>query len=91
MSPVHGYTGAGRAYPTGGLETFKPTLMAGVPKVWETIKAGAELKIKKAGAVGTFLVSLAIKMKARATKNYMYTPLFNVLLKKFKVRFIMTQ
>ena len=41
-------------------------------------------KVKKAGPTAEFLISLAIKMKATAAKNRMYTPLFNVLLKKFK-------
>lgn len=27
-------SGPERAYPTGALEEFQPTLMAGVPKVW---------------------------------------------------------
>uniref|UniRef100_A0A7S4IMN0 AMP-dependent synthetase/ligase domain-containing protein n=1 Tax=Prymnesium polylepis TaxID=72548 RepID=A0A7S4IMN0_9EUKA len=77
--------GPERAYPTGGLEEFKPTLMAGVPKVWETIKAGAQAKVAKAGPVASFLISLAIEMKASAAYSYRKTPLFNVLLKKFKM------
>jgi len=58
--------------------------MAGVPKVWETIKAGAQLKVAKAGAVASFLIGLAVEMKALAAYQYRRTPLFNVLLKKFK-------
>ena len=77
-------TGPERAYPHGGLEEFKPTLMAGVPKVWEAIKMGALAKVKKAGAVAVFLISLAVKMKAFGARHYRRTPLFNVLLKKFK-------
>mmetsp|Transcript_4297 Transcript_4297/g.7149 ORF Transcript_4297/g.7149 Transcript_4297/m.7149 type:complete len:735 (+) Transcript_4297:70-2274(+) len=76
--------GPEKAYPCGGLEEFKPSLMAGVPKVWETIKAGAEAKVKKAGAFAQFLISTAITQKALATKQRRNTPLFNVLLKKFK-------
>jgi len=76
--------GPERAYPTGALEEFKPTLMCGVPKVWETIKAGAQLKVAKAGAVASFLIGLAVEMKAMAAMHYRKTPLFNVLLKKFK-------
>ena len=41
--------GPEKAYPTGALEEFKPSLMAGVPKVWETIKAGAQLKVATVG------------------------------------------
>lgn len=76
--------GPERAYPCGALEEFKPTLMCGVPKVWEGIKAGAQKKVEKKGAAAKFLIALAIKMKAMAAKNRMYTPVFNVLLKTFK-------
>jgi long-chain acyl-CoA synthetase len=76
--------GPERAYPHGGLEEFKPTLMAGVPKVWESIKAGALAKVNKAGAVAKFLIGVAVRMKAFGAKHYRKTPLFNVLLKKFK-------
>ena len=40
--------------------------------------------MSKAGPTAVFLVGLAVKMKALATKQYRYTPLFNLLLKKFK-------
>jgi len=76
--------GPEKCKPTGSLEEFQPTLMAGVPKVWEAIKAGALAKVSKAGPTAVFLVGLAVKMKALATKQYRYTPLFNLLLKKFK-------
>ena len=77
-------TGPERAYPHGGLEEFKPTLMCGVPKVWEAIRVGAMAKVEKAGALAKFLISLAVRMKALGNKQYRKTPLFNVLLKKFK-------
>ncbi|EOD21444.1 long chain acyl-CoA synthetase [Emiliania huxleyi CCMP1516] len=89
--------GPEKCKPTGSLEEFQPTLMAGVPKVWEAIKAGAlakawqggadgglAVKVSKAGPTAVFLIGLAVKMKALATKQYRYTPLFNLLLKKFK-------
>jgi len=76
--------GPERAYPHGALEEFKPTLMAGVPKVWESIKAGAQAKVNKAGPVPKFLIGLAIRMKAIAAYQHRSTPLFNVLLKRFK-------
>jgi len=77
-------TGPERAYPHGALEEFKPTLMCGVPKVWEAIRVGALAKVAKAGALAKFLISLAVRMKAFAATHYRKTPLFNVLLKKFK-------
>jgi len=76
--------GPEKAYPHGGLEEFKPSLMCGVPKVWEAIKAGALAKVKKAGPLAQFLISTAVAQKAWAAKQRRTTPLFNVLLKKFK-------
>lgn len=76
--------GPEKCYPHGGLDEFKPTLMAGVPKVWENIKAGAQLKVKKKGEVACFLISLAVKMKALAEKQRRFTPVFAILLKSFK-------
>jgi len=70
--------------PGGALEEFSPTLMCGVPKVWETIRVGALAKVEKAGALAKFLIGLAVMCKARAALHYRKTPLFNVLLKKFK-------
>lgn len=77
--------GPEKAYPKGSLEEFSPTLMAGVPKVWETIKKGAEAKIEKASPVKQFLFKLALKMKKIAVANGGYTPLFDKLVfKSFK-------
>ena len=53
-------------------------------QVWEAIRAGALAKVEKAGALAKFLIGLAVKMKAIANKQHRKTPLFNVLLKKFK-------
>ena len=77
-------SGPERAYPHGALEEFRPSLMCGVPKVWEAIRVGALAKVAKAGALAKFLISLAVRMKAFANTHYRTTPLFNVLLKKFK-------
>lgn len=76
--------GPEKAYPNGGLDEFTPSMMAGVPKVWEGIKAGAEAKVKKAGPLAAFLIKTAIEQKAWATTQQRDTPLFNLLLGKFK-------
>mmetsp|Transcript_46360 Transcript_46360/g.100815 ORF Transcript_46360/g.100815 Transcript_46360/m.100815 type:complete len:745 (-) Transcript_46360:100-2334(-) len=77
--------GPERCYPTGGLEEFRPTLMAGVPKVWETIKKGAEIKVAKGGALTQFLFALSLRVKKAAVKSHRYTPLFDLLIfRKFK-------
>lgn len=78
-------SGPERCYPTGGLEEFRPTLMAGVPKVWETIKKGAEAKLGKASEAAAFLFKVALRMKKAAVKSHRYTPLFDLLVfKKFR-------
>jgi len=76
--------GPERAYPHGAFDEFKPTLMAGVPKVWEGIKAGAQAKVAKSGKFASFLISFAIKMKAMADRQRRSAPLMSLLLKKFK-------
>lgn len=78
-------SGPEKCYPTGGLEEFKPTCMAGVPKVWETIQKGATSKIEKSSPIVQFLFTLAMKMKKQAVKQHRYTPVFDLLVfKKFK-------
>eukprot|EP00755_Sulcionema_specki_P007187 Sspe_Gene.37539::Locus_18119_Transcript_1_3_Confidence_0.625_Length_2473::g.37539::m.37539/K01897/ACSL, fadD; long-chain acyl-CoA synthetase len=77
--------GPGKCMPTGALETFRPTVMGAVPKVWETIKSGAEVKISKGGAAKAFLFNLALKTRSAALYRGMDTPLFNLLVfSKFK-------
>jgi len=77
--------GPEKCYPIGGLEEFGPTLMAGVSKVWETIKKGAEAKLAKSGPVPQFLFKVALRMKKAALRSQRYTPLFDLLVfRKFK-------
>lgn len=77
--------GPERCYPTGGLEEFRPTLMAGVPKVWETIKKGAEVKLEKSSPAVKYLFELALRIKKAAIRTHRYTPLFDaIVFKKFK-------
>ena len=35
------------AYPIGALEQYSPTIMAGVPKIWDVIKKGVQAKVAK--------------------------------------------
>lgn len=77
--------GPEKCYPTGGLEEFRPTLMAGVPKVWEGIKKGAEAKLEKSGDVANFLFKVALRLKKSAMWQHRYTPVFDLLIfRKFK-------
>ena len=73
------------AYPTGALEHYAPTLMAAVPKIWDTIKKGLQAKIAASSPIAQFLVATAFEAKMMAIKHGYDTPLFNVLVfKKFK-------
>jgi len=65
--------------PIGALEEFKPTLMVGVPKIWDIIKKGVEAKVKKGSAVSRVLVETALKAKYFALEHGYDTPLFNAL------------
>eukprot|EP00994_Dinema_validum_P000817 NODE_115_length_2475_cov_53.618302_g81_i0.p1 GENE.NODE_115_length_2475_cov_53.618302_g81_i0~~NODE_115_length_2475_cov_53.618302_g81_i0.p1 ORF type:complete len:761 (+),score=210.35 NODE_115_length_2475_cov_53.618302_g81_i0:62-2344(+) len=75
----------GACYPTGSLEEFKPTLMAGVPKVWETIKSAANVKMSHAGPMVKAIMAAAFATKKWSFPIGKSTPLFNLLVfKKFK-------
>lgn len=72
------------SYPIGALEEFSPTLMVGVPKIWDTIKKGIMAKVGAGSPVAQFLVQTAIEWRKFALKNGFDTPLFKALVfKKF--------
>ena len=72
------------AYPIGALEQYKPTLMVGVPKIWDVIKKGVQAKIGGESKVKQFLVNTAFEIRMRARKLGFDTPLFKALVfKKF--------
>lgn len=73
------------AYPTGALETFAPTHMVAVPKIWDTIKKAIVAKVALSSPVAQALVNTALMWRAFAITIGLDTPLFNVLVfKKFK-------
>eukprot|EP00928_Gymnodinium_smaydae_P021759 TRINITY_DN18526_c0_g1_i1.p1 TRINITY_DN18526_c0_g1~~TRINITY_DN18526_c0_g1_i1.p1 ORF type:complete len:789 (-),score=185.44 TRINITY_DN18526_c0_g1_i1:274-2640(-) len=77
--------GPGKCLPTGALETFQPTLMAGVPKVWEGFKAAGDLKLGQASPLRRHLFATAYAARRSAMPQGRYCPLFDVLVfKKFK-------
>lgn len=67
------------ASPIGALEQYSPTLMAGVPKIWDLIKKGVQAKISKSPKVAQFLIHTAFQAKSTAMKYGYDTPLFNLL------------
>jgi len=72
------------SYPVGALEQYRPTLMVGVPKIWDVIKKGVQAKVGAGSKVAQFLVATAFEQRAFARKLGFDTPLFNALVfKKF--------
>jgi long-chain acyl-CoA synthetase len=67
------------AYPVGALEQYSPTIMAAVPKIWDTIKKGIESKVAAGSPIGAFLVQTAFQWRGYALKHGFDTPLFKVL------------
>jgi len=67
------------SYPTGALEEFSPTVMPGVPKIWDVIKKGVEAKVNASSPVKKFLVQTAFEAKTFAINHGYDTPLFNKL------------
>jgi long-chain acyl-CoA synthetase len=72
------------AYPIGALEQYRPTIMAGVPKIWDVIKKGVQAKVAASSPVAKFLVNTAMEYRSFCFSNGMDTPLFKALVfKKF--------
>ena len=68
------------AYPTGALQCFRPTLMAGVPKVWDTMKKIAEGRIQGRTILGQFLVKWAFAWRKFALAHGFDTPFLKALI-----------
>lgn len=72
------------ASPMGALEQFSPTVMVGVPKIWDVIKKGVEAKIAHSPPIAQFLVKTAFEAREFAISKGWDTPLFKALVfKKF--------
>jgi len=73
------------AYPVGALEQYSPTIMAGVPKIWDVIKKGVEAKIGASSSLAQLIVNTAFQARTFANNHGWDTPLFELLVfKKFK-------
>merc|ERR1719438_553670 len=73
------------SYPVGALQAFSPTIMAGVPKIWDIIKKGAQAKMAQGSPAVRLIAETAFQAKAFAMKHGYDTPLFNALVfKNFK-------
>lgn len=49
---------------SGDIKTFKPTVLIGVPAIWETIRKGIEQKLAKENALTRFIFAIALFLKA---------------------------
>lgn len=68
----------------GDLAELRPTILLGVPTIYERLKQGILAKIGKAGAVTGFLFRTAYKAKLSALRQGKDTPLWNkIIFKKF--------
>lgn len=70
------------AYPVGAMEIYKPTVMAGVPKIWDVIKKGVEAKVAAGSPVAQFLVQTAMEWRGALLSMHMDTILFKALVFK---------
>jgi len=70
----------------GDLTELQPTLMAGVPTVYDRIKKGAREKIEKGSPIKAALFNVAYNIKKAAVALRLDTPFWNALIfNKFKV------
>ncbi|CAD2221196.1 long-chain acyl-CoA synthetase [Angomonas deanei] len=71
------------ARPAGDITTFKPFFLIGVPRIFETIKKGAEGKLPPVGTVKRALFDRAYASRLAALKEGYDTPFWNE--KVFKI------
>lgn len=70
----------GRPAPRGDAVALRPTLMAGVPRVWNTIKARILGKVEAAGGIMMPLFKAALSHKVAALRRGGTTPILDALL-----------
>merc|ERR1719499_1191308 len=76
---------AGYPYPPGGIQEFRPSAMAAVPKIWDILKKGVEEVVGKSGAVSQFLFQVAYTGRFLAVQQGRESPLFRaIVFKKLK-------
>ncbi|GAB1315713.1 long-chain fatty acid-CoA ligase [Madurella fahalii] len=55
----------------GDMRTFAPTVMVGVPQIWETVKKGIESKVNSSGSLTRSLFWGAFNLKSFLVKNHL--------------------
>ncbi|KAL2150683.1 hypothetical protein VTH82DRAFT_7246 [Thermothelomyces myriococcoides] len=53
----------------GDMRTFAPTIMVGVPQIWETVKKGIESKVSSSGVLTRTLFHAALTLKSFLVRN----------------------
>ncbi|KAL2174538.1 uncharacterized protein P884DRAFT_302417 [Thermothelomyces heterothallicus CBS 202.75] len=53
----------------GDMRTFAPTVMVGVPQIWETVKKGIESKVNSSGALARTVFYAALALKSFLVRN----------------------
>lgn len=69
----------GYPYPPGGIQEFRPTLMAAVPKIWDIMKKGVEEKLTTESSIKKFLVQSAFTGRNMAVQQGRKSFLLNKL------------
>jgi long-chain acyl-CoA synthetase len=72
-------TQPGGAHPPGASEEFKPTIMVGVPKIWDTLRKGAEAELLKKPPMVRAIFQEALSARDRALQNGTDCPLFRLV------------
>eukprot|EP01102_Stenamoeba_stenopodia_P022800 TRINITY_DN9638_c0_g1_i1.p1 TRINITY_DN9638_c0_g1~~TRINITY_DN9638_c0_g1_i1.p1 ORF type:complete len:691 (-),score=170.11 TRINITY_DN9638_c0_g1_i1:120-2192(-) len=68
----------------GDLRELRPTLMAGVPTIWDRVRKGALQKVEHGSPVLKFIFKHAFNYKSRALLAGQSTPLVDKVFQKFK-------
>jgi len=73
-------TTPGYPYPPGGIQEFRPSLMAAVPKIWDILKKGVEDVVGKGSPVKQFLFQVAYTGRYWALCQGRESPLFKAII-----------
>mmetsp|Transcript_19577 Transcript_19577/g.32893 ORF Transcript_19577/g.32893 Transcript_19577/m.32893 type:complete len:768 (+) Transcript_19577:99-2402(+) len=77
-------TTPGYPNPPGGIQEFRPTIMAAVPKIWDILKKGVEDVVGKSSPAVKFLFQTAYSGRASAIASGRESPLLKKIFKKTK-------
>jgi len=69
-------------FPPGAIQEFRPTIMAGVPKIWDILKKGVEDQVGKTSPMKQFIFKVAFMGRYWAVNQRRDTPLLKCLVLK---------